>query len=128
MPLGFLQTGFGCAGDGIMGIHHAMEDLEDGPVFVQSRHEEMAAYMVEVTQPQQLPMAVDRARRSDMARGSVAAIIIAADVQEQEYEEPTHDFRMCPAASGWRSRRSPRRRPPSRRRRRSSTAVNVSAS
>lgn len=164
---------FGYAGDGIMGIHDAMESAEDGPVFVQSRHEEMAAfmatahakftdevgvclatsgpgaihllnglydakldrqpvvaivgrqaatthggsyqqevdvpnlykdvasaYLVEIKKPQQLPMAVDRAFRSAMSRQSVAAIIVPGDVQEEPYEEPTHDFKMVPGSSG----------------------------
>ena len=164
---------FGYAGDGINGIHHAQEKADDGPRFIQARHEEMAAfmagahakftdevgvclatsgpgaihllnglydakldrqpvvaivgdqattahggsyqqevdlgnlykdvasnYLVEVKSPKQIPLAVDRAFRTAMADRCVTAIIVPADVQEMEYEDPEHEFKEVPSSLG----------------------------
>ena len=53
-----------------------------------------------VTVPEQLPNVIDRAMRTSLARGTVTAIIIPADVQELEYSPPTHDFKMVPSSLG----------------------------
>jgi pyruvate dehydrogenase (quinone) len=57
-------------------------------------------YLQMVTVPQQLPNVIDRAIRVAIARQSVTAVIIPADVQELEYEPPTHAFKMVPSSLG----------------------------
>ncbi|MGW4951153.1 thiamine pyrophosphate-requiring protein [Streptomyces parvulus] len=52
------------------------------------------------TVPEQLPNLIDRAFRTAYARRTVTAIIIPADVQELDYEPPTHDFKMVPSSLG----------------------------
>ncbi|WP_406840534.1 thiamine pyrophosphate-requiring protein [Streptomyces sp. AHU1] len=53
-----------------------------------------------VTVPEQLPNVLDRALRTAMARRSVAAVIIPADVQELDYTPPEHAFKMVPSSLG----------------------------
>ncbi|MFE1285715.1 thiamine pyrophosphate-requiring protein [Streptomyces sp. NPDC058751] len=53
-----------------------------------------------VTVPEQLPNVLDRALRTAMARRSVAAVIIPADVQELDYTPPGHAFKMVPSSLG----------------------------
>ncbi|WEO99956.1 thiamine pyrophosphate-requiring protein [Streptomyces sp. FXJ1.172] len=53
-----------------------------------------------VTVPEQLPNVIDRAMRTAMARRSVTAVIIPADVQELEYSPPGHAFKMVPSSLG----------------------------
>ncbi|MFF8730938.1 thiamine pyrophosphate-requiring protein [Streptomyces sp. NPDC015171] len=53
-----------------------------------------------VTVPEQLPNVLDRAMRTAMARRSVTAVIIPADVQELEYSAPGHAFKMVPSSLG----------------------------
>ncbi|MFF1561463.1 thiamine pyrophosphate-requiring protein [Streptomyces sp. NPDC058279] len=53
-----------------------------------------------VTVPQQLPGVLDRAMRVATARRTVTAVIIPADVQDLEYEAPTHEFKMVPSSQG----------------------------
>ncbi|MFD8505809.1 thiamine pyrophosphate-requiring protein [Streptomyces sp. NPDC059687] len=53
-----------------------------------------------VTVPEQLPNVLDRAMRSAMARRSVTAVIIPADVQELDYSPPQHAFKMVPSSLG----------------------------
>ncbi|MGE5293107.1 MAG: thiamine pyrophosphate-requiring protein [Micromonosporaceae bacterium] len=57
-------------------------------------------YVQMVTVPQQLPNVVDRAIRVAQAERAPTAIIIPADVQELEYSEPTHEFKMVPSSIG----------------------------
>ena len=57
-------------------------------------------FLVEVTSPHQVPMVVDRAMRTSMSQRCVTAIIVPNDVQEYEYEEPTHEFKMVPSSVG----------------------------
>ncbi|HEV2633525.1 MAG TPA: thiamine pyrophosphate-requiring protein [Actinocrinis sp.] len=57
-------------------------------------------YCQMVTVPQQLPNVLDRAMRTAYAKRTVTAIIIPADVQELEYEEPEHAFKMVPSSLG----------------------------
>ncbi|MFJ4206104.1 thiamine pyrophosphate-requiring protein [Streptomyces sviceus] len=51
-----------------------------------------------VTVPEQLPNVLDRALRTAMARRSVTAVIVPADVQELEYSAPEHAFKMVPSS------------------------------
>ncbi|MGV9247706.1 thiamine pyrophosphate-requiring protein [Streptomyces sp. NPDC003710] len=53
-----------------------------------------------VTVPEQLPNVLDRAMRTAMARRSVTAVIIPADVQELDYSPPAHAFKMVPSSLG----------------------------
>ncbi|MEU2335392.1 thiamine pyrophosphate-requiring protein [Streptomyces sp. NPDC013172] len=53
-----------------------------------------------VTVPEQLPNVLDRAMRTAMARRSVTALIIPADVQELDYSPPEHAFKMVPSSLG----------------------------
>ncbi|MEU6273971.1 thiamine pyrophosphate-requiring protein [Streptomyces populi] len=53
-----------------------------------------------VTVPEQLPNVLDRALRTAMARRSVAAVVIPADVQELDYTPPEHAFKMVPSSLG----------------------------
>ncbi|MEU6457084.1 thiamine pyrophosphate-requiring protein [Streptomyces sp. NPDC047065] len=52
------------------------------------------------TVPEQLPNLIDRAFRTAYARRTVTAIILPADVQDLDYEPPTHDFKMVPSSLG----------------------------
>ncbi|MFE1879346.1 thiamine pyrophosphate-requiring protein [Streptomyces diastatochromogenes] len=53
-----------------------------------------------VTVPEQLPNVLDRALRTAVARRSVTAVIIPADVQELDYSPPQHAFKMVPSSLG----------------------------
>ncbi|MFF0223844.1 thiamine pyrophosphate-requiring protein [Streptomyces sp. NPDC004629] len=53
-----------------------------------------------VTVPEQLPNVLDRALRTALARRSVTAVIIPADVQELDYSPPEHAFKMVPSSLG----------------------------
>ncbi|KPI15256.1 Acetolactate synthase [Actinobacteria bacterium OK006] len=53
-----------------------------------------------VTVPEQLPNVIDRAMRTAYAKRTVTAVIIPADVQELDYSEPTHAFKMVPSSLG----------------------------
>ncbi|GAA0467475.1 thiamine pyrophosphate-requiring protein [Streptomyces olivaceiscleroticus] len=53
-----------------------------------------------VTVPEQLPNVIDRAMRTAMARRTVTAVIIPADVQELDYSPPQHAFKMVPSSLG----------------------------
>ena len=53
-----------------------------------------------VTVPEQLPNVLDRAIRTAVARRSVTAVIIPADVQELDYSPPGHAFKMVPSSLG----------------------------
>ncbi|MGW0829177.1 thiamine pyrophosphate-requiring protein [Streptomyces prunicolor] len=53
-----------------------------------------------VTVPEQLPNVLDRALRTAMARRTVTAVIIPADVQDLPYAPPEHAFKMVPSSPG----------------------------
>ena len=164
---------FGYAGDGINGLLAAWGRADNQPMFVQARHEEMAAfeavgyakfsgkvgvcaatsgpgaihllnglydakldhvpvvaivgqtarsamggsyqqevdlpslfkdvagaYVETVTVPQQLPNVLDRALRVAQSERTVTAVIINSDVQELEYSQPEHAFKMVPSSLG----------------------------
>ncbi|MFD7433813.1 thiamine pyrophosphate-requiring protein [Streptomyces sp. NPDC059861] len=61
-------------------------------------------FLETVTVPEQLPNVLDRAIRTAYARRSPTAVIIPGDVQELDYEPPTHEFKMVPSSldrSAW---------------------------
>ncbi|MEO3764154.1 thiamine pyrophosphate-requiring protein [Streptomyces sp. B8F3] len=51
-----------------------------------------------VTVPEQLPNVLDRAMRTAIARRTVTALIIPADVQDLDYSAPEHAFKMVPSS------------------------------
>ncbi|KNB54080.1 thiamine pyrophosphate-requiring protein [Streptomyces caatingaensis] len=53
-----------------------------------------------VTVPEQLPNVLDRALRTAVARRTVTALVIPADVQELDYTPPQHAFKMVPSSLG----------------------------
>ncbi|WP_309115312.1 thiamine pyrophosphate-requiring protein [Saccharothrix sp.] len=55
-------------------------------------------YLVDVTVPEQLPNALDRAIRTAEAERAPTALIIPADVQELEYSAPQHAFKHVPSS------------------------------
>jgi pyruvate dehydrogenase (quinone) len=55
-------------------------------------------YLVEVTVPEQLPNALDRAMRVAYAARTPTALIIPADLQEEPYRRPEHEFRHVPSS------------------------------
>jgi pyruvate dehydrogenase (quinone) len=57
-------------------------------------------YVQMVTVPEQLPGVLDRAIRVATSRRAPTAIIIPNDVQELDYEPPTHEFKMVPSSLG----------------------------
>jgi pyruvate dehydrogenase (quinone) len=57
-------------------------------------------YVQMVTVPEQIPNVVDRAFRIAMSRRAPTALIIPNDVQELDYEPPTHEFKMVPSSLG----------------------------
>ncbi|QQQ74667.1 thiamine pyrophosphate-requiring protein [Saccharothrix sp. 6-C] len=61
-------------------------------------------YLVDVTVPEQLPNALDRAIRTAEAQRAPTALIIPADVQELAYSPPEHAFKHVPSSApsrGW---------------------------
>ena len=68
-------------------------------VDLQSLYKDVASdYLVEVNVPSQLPNALDRAFRIARARRAPTAVIIPADLQEERYEGPTHEFKQVPSS------------------------------
>jgi pyruvate dehydrogenase (quinone) len=55
-------------------------------------------YLVEVNVAAQLPNAIDRAIRTAQARHAPTAVIIPADLQEEAYEPPGHEFKQVPSS------------------------------
>lgn len=79
----------------------AMGGAYQQEVDLHSLYKDVASDFLEtVTVPQQLPNALDRAIRTALARRAPTAIIIPSDVQELEYEAPTHEFKMVPSSLG----------------------------
>ena len=59
-------------------------------------------YVTMITEPQQLPMAVDRALRIAAAERCVTCLILPNDVQEEEAQPlPPHEFKMVPGSVGF---------------------------
>ncbi|MDT0269124.1 thiamine pyrophosphate-requiring protein [Streptomyces sp. DSM 44915] len=66
-----------------------------------SLYKDVAAdYCQLVTVPEQLPNVLDRAFRTALARRTVTAVIVPADVQELDYTPPAHAFKMVPSSLG----------------------------
>lgn len=57
-------------------------------------------YQQMIMVPEQLPNVLDRAIRVATARRCPTVIVIPADVQELDYAEPTHEFKMVPSSLG----------------------------
>ncbi|WP_410649642.1 thiamine pyrophosphate-requiring protein [Amycolatopsis sp. cmx-4-54] len=55
-------------------------------------------YLVEVNVPEQLPNALDRALRTAIAQRAPTAVIIPADLQEETYQAPRHEFKHVPSS------------------------------
>ncbi|MGW4830856.1 thiamine pyrophosphate-requiring protein [Amycolatopsis japonica] len=55
-------------------------------------------YLVEVNVPEQLPNALDRALRTAIAQRAPTALIIPADLQEETYQPPQHEFKHVPSS------------------------------
>lgn len=58
-------------------------------------------YVHMATVPQQFPALLDRAIRTALAERTPTCVIIPNDVQELEYEPPSHEFKMTPSSLGW---------------------------
>lgn len=68
-------------------------------VDLQSLFKDVASdYLVEVNVAEQLPNALDRAFRTARSRRAPTAVIIPADLQEEEYQPPAHAFREVPSS------------------------------
>jgi len=68
-------------------------------VDLQSLFKDVASeYLVEVNVAEQLPNALDRAFRIARSRRAPTAVIIPADLQEEEYQPPSHAFREVPSS------------------------------
>lgn len=68
-------------------------------VDLQSLFKDVASdYLVEVNVSSQLPNALDRAFRTAMTRHAPTAVIIPADLQEEPYEPPEHEFKQVPSS------------------------------
>ncbi|OLF06109.1 thiamine pyrophosphate-requiring protein [Actinophytocola xinjiangensis] len=77
----------------------AMGGAYQQEVDLQSLFKDVASeYLVEVNVAEQLPNALDRAMRTAQAARAPAALIIPADVQEQEYQPPRHEFKQVPSS------------------------------
>jgi pyruvate dehydrogenase (quinone) len=55
-------------------------------------------YLVDVNVAEQLPNALDRAIRTAQANRAPTALIIPADLQEEEYTPPQHAFKQVPSS------------------------------
>ena len=68
-------------------------------VDLQALFKDVAAdYLVEVNVANQLPNALDRAIRTAWTRRAPTALIIPADLQEEPYEPPAHEFKHVPSS------------------------------
>ncbi|NUS94827.1 MAG: thiamine pyrophosphate-requiring protein [Nocardia sp.] len=66
---------------------------------LQSLYKDVASdYLVEVNVADQLPNALDRAFRTARTRRAPTAVIIPADLQEEEYHPPEHAFKEVPSS------------------------------
>ncbi|MGH3451067.1 MAG: thiamine pyrophosphate-binding protein, partial [Haloechinothrix sp.] len=66
---------------------------------LQSLYKDLAsAYLVEVNVAEQLPNAIDRAMRTAEGRRAPTAVIIPADLQDEKYTPPRHEFKQVPSS------------------------------
>lgn len=56
-------------------------------------------YLVEVNVAEQLPNALDRAMRTARTRRGPAVVVIPADLQEEPYSPPEHEFKQVPSSA-----------------------------
>src|SRR4051794_25539697 len=76
-----------------MGGHYQQE------VDLQSLFKDVASdFLVEVNVASQLPNALDRAIRTAQTRHAPTALIIPADLQEEPYSPPGHEFKQVPSS------------------------------
>ncbi|WP_100444675.1 thiamine pyrophosphate-requiring protein [Glycomyces xiaoerkulensis] len=76
-----------------MGAHYQQE------VDLQALFKDVASeYLTEVNVSEQLPNALDRAFRTAEARHAPTAVIIPADLQEEAYDAPEHEFQHVPSS------------------------------
>jgi pyruvate dehydrogenase (quinone) len=73
------------------------QEVDLAALFKDVAHE----YVQMATVPQQFPILIDRAIRIAEAERTPTCVIIPADLQEVEYEEPAHAFKMVPSSLGW---------------------------
>jgi len=77
----------------------AMGGAYQQEVDLQSLFKDVASdYLVEVNVAEQLPNAIDRAIRTALARRAPTAVIIPADLQEEQYTPPQHAFKNVPSS------------------------------
>ena len=62
-----------------------------------------AAYVQTAMVPAQFPNLIDRAMRVALAERTVTAVIIPADLQDEEHSAPEQAFKMVPSSLGYRS-------------------------
>jgi pyruvate dehydrogenase (quinone) len=68
-------------------------------VDLQALYKDVASdYLVEVNVAEQLPNALDRAIRTAQANRAPTALIIPADLQEEDYAAPQHVFKQVPSS------------------------------
>jgi pyruvate dehydrogenase (quinone) len=68
-------------------------------VDLQALYKDVASdYLVEVNVAEQLPNALDRAIRVALANRAPTALIIPADLQEEDYSPPQHAFKQVPSS------------------------------
>jgi pyruvate dehydrogenase (quinone) len=68
-------------------------------VDLQALYKDVAGqYVVEVNVAEQLPNALDRAIRTALSQRAPTALIIPADLQEEEYTPPQHAFKQVPSS------------------------------
>jgi pyruvate dehydrogenase (quinone) len=69
-------------------------------VDLQTLYKDVASAFVQTaTVPAQLPNLIDRALRIAMAEHAPTAVIIPADLQDEEYEPPAHAFKNVPSSA-----------------------------
>lgn len=74
-------------------------------VDLQSLFKDVASeYLAEVNVPEQLPNTLDRAFRTAESRRAPTALIIPADVQEEPFTPPAHEFKQVPSSRPTRPR------------------------
>ncbi|QBI18400.1 thiamine pyrophosphate-requiring protein [Egibacter rhizosphaerae] len=66
-----------------------------------SLFKDVAGYLQMVGTSEQIPAVLDRAFRVALSERTVAVLVVPADVQEMEYQPPTHEFKMVPGSLGW---------------------------
>ncbi|MEV4254387.1 thiamine pyrophosphate-requiring protein [Spirillospora sp. NPDC049652] len=68
-------------------------------VDLQTLFKDVASYVQTASVPSQFPNLLDRALRIAMAERTPTAVIVPADLQEEEYEPPQHAFKQVPSSA-----------------------------